>query len=168
MSNPKPRVKKSGGYHGHAKRGSVSRTYNIWSGMRKRCNNPNQHAFKYYGGRGIKVCQDWSNYEAFLADMGEAPAGLSLDRINNDGNYEPGNCRWATPKQQAENQRKPHRGVKVERVRKLKFYAVEFLSGADATWIRAGRFRATNTTGAIRQFVRRIKPNVCAIRAYIL
>jgi len=78
--------------------------------MFARCNNPNVWGFKYYGGRGIKVCKRWQEYENFLLDMGRRPGkGYSIDRINNDGDYEPGNCRWATAKQQANNQRRRRR-----------------------------------------------------------
>lgn len=82
-----------------------TRTYRIWKAMRTRCNNPNSPAFSRYGGRGIKVCSRWDSFSAFLADMGEAPEGLSIERKNNDRGYEPENCRWATPKEQARNMR---------------------------------------------------------------
>lgn len=83
-----------------------SRTYNSWISMKTRCNNPNALKYPHYGGRGIKVCEQWQSFEAFYADMGERPEGLTLDRINNDGNYEPSNCRWATASEQNFNRRK--------------------------------------------------------------
>jgi hypothetical protein len=78
-----------------------------WAGMRARCGNPKNHAFSRYGGRGIRVCTRWlDSYENFLADMGRKPSAKhSLDRIDNDGNYEPGNCRWATAMEQRHNRR---------------------------------------------------------------
>lgn len=82
---------------------SKTRTYKIWAHMRKRCTDKKHNRYWSYGGRGIVVCQRWESFENFLADMGECPAGRSIDRINNDGNYEPSNCRWATYKQQNRN-----------------------------------------------------------------
>lgn len=83
---------------------SKTRTYAIWNGMLERCTNPNATGYKYYGGRGIKVCERWRTFENFYADMGERPSPKhSIDRKDNDGNYEPGNVRWATSFQQARN-----------------------------------------------------------------
>jgi hypothetical protein len=80
-----------------------------WAAMIQRCTNPNNNAYHRYGGRGIKVCKRWHRFEYFLADMGRRPTGKTLDRINNDGNYSPANCQWATKKQQANNQRHGNR-----------------------------------------------------------
>jgi len=78
-----------------------------WCTLRQRCQNPNNPSYVYYGARGIKVCERWAKFENFLEDMGERPnRALSIDRINNEGNYEPGNCRWATWSQQMKNRRK--------------------------------------------------------------
>ncbi len=90
--------------HGHSKH---LPEYFIWKGMRQRCSNPRNQKFKDYGARGISVCERWDSFEAFLSDMGRRPSpGHSIDRKNNDGNYEPGNCRWATAKEQAANTRR--------------------------------------------------------------
>ena len=80
--------------HGHSILGKVTKTYTVWVEMKGRCNNPKNKSYKDYGGRGIKVCQRWDDFRNFLTDMGERPDGLMIDRINNDGNYEPGNCQW--------------------------------------------------------------------------
>lgn len=89
--------------HGH----TGSPTYESWSRMKQRCNNPNDPSYDGYGGSGIMVCDEWNaSFEAFLRDMGERPNGCSLDRYPDpSGNYEPGNCRWATPMQQSRNRR---------------------------------------------------------------
>jgi hypothetical protein len=94
--------------HGHAGDGRMSPTYKSYRKMVERCTLKTADNYAYYGGRGIKVCERWlDSFENFLADMGERPDGKTLDRYpNGDGNYEPGNCRWATKSEQAFNRRK--------------------------------------------------------------
>lgn len=96
--------------HGHGNRKTPSSTYISWTGMKKRCLNSSHDSWKYYGGRGIKVCKRWMKFENFLKDMGERPEGTSIDRVNNDGNYEHSNCKWSTAKEQQKNKRRNPNG----------------------------------------------------------
>jgi hypothetical protein len=98
LARKKPNIKS----HKH----TGTRIYRIWKNIKTRVNNKNNLGFNNYGGRGIKICDRWMKFENFLADMGYPPTNKhSIDRINNDGNYEPSNCRWATSIQQTRNQR---------------------------------------------------------------
>jgi hypothetical protein len=91
-------------YESHGMYQSV--TYNTWRAMKSRCSREKDISYYKYGGRGIRVCDSWfSSFTAFLKDMGERPRGTTINRINNDGDYEPGNCEWATASKQTHNTR---------------------------------------------------------------
>lgn len=91
--------------HGQAMREATTPAYNTWLAMKDRCRNPNNENFRHYGGRGIRVCAEWMVFEAFFRDMGERPKGHSIERVDVNGNYEPGNCIWIPRLEQARNTR---------------------------------------------------------------
>ena len=122
---------------------SYSSTFRIWAGMRQRCYNPTNKAFRYYGGRGIQVCARWFEFENFLEDMGLRPAGRSIDRINNDGHYMPSNCRWATTREQRLNSRHP---VLASQRGKPKTYARRSAAKAGLSIHGSGQHRAIHMT----------------------
>lgn len=120
------------GRRNHLTHGMTSTpTYKSWLSMKERTGNPNAVNYGRYGGRGVAVCPRWAeSFEAFLADMGERPPGTTLDRIDSSGNYEPGNCRWATPTEQNTNRRKFMRTSSPERI--------EFLTDVLTTGVEGG------------------------------
>lgn len=113
--------------HGHARRVTLrSRTYAAWTQMKTRCLNPNTKDYANYGGRGIAICSSWLNsFENFLADMGECLEGLTLERKDPSGNYEPSNCKWATRAEQSDNKRTTIRLTLNGRTQTLKRWSIE-------------------------------------------
>jgi hypothetical protein len=96
--------------HGCSRRSGISPEYRSWTAMLQRCSNRSHQAWKYYGGLGVKVCKRWRKFENFLADMGPRPKGTSIHRRGDEGNYVPGNCRWATRKEHAADRRRKAEG----------------------------------------------------------
>lgn len=110
-----------------------TRIYRIWSHMLSRCNNPKVPEYNRYGGRGISVCKQWHNFADFYSDMSQGYSEeLEIDRINNDGNYEPGNCRWATPKQNCRNRRSN------------RYFTINGVKRTLAEWIEHSSVRSSN------------------------
>ena len=130
-----------------------SRQYKVWTSMVQRCTNPKDKGYPEYGGRGITVCERWRSYKNFLEDMGQRPKGGTIDRIDNNGNYEPGNCRWATQSEQNRNTRR-HRnnssgvtGVDFDKSRRK--YRAQFR--VDGRNIMLGRFDTVEEAAEARR-----------------
>lgn len=135
--------------HGHNTRSGQSPTYKSWRNMLRRCTDPKHGSFKNYGGRGIKVCEEWKTFDKFLADMGERESGKTLDRIDSNGNYEKSNCRWFDMKEQANNRTNNHHLTHNGETHTVSQWA-EKLNISDGT-IRARLFRGFSTEDALRQ-----------------
>lgn len=128
--------------HGHASHKKPTPEYRAWHSMKDRCYNPNNKYFKDYGGRGIIVCDRWKNsFENFLADLGFRPSNKhSLDRIENNGIYEPSNCRWATKNQQDNNRRTSVMLTLNEQTKPLGIWAQNLSLSANALWGRIYKY----------------------------
>lgn len=146
--------------HGHAPRAKPSPEYICWAAMIRRCFNPNNKSFKDYGARGITVCKQWrGHFEAFLADMGAKPPGTSIHRIENDGNYEPDNCIWATRETHESNKRKPAPRT------------IVIIDGAPYSIKQAAKaygFSASGVRNRMRSFNETPKQAISAMREYAL
>ena len=145
----------------HKHGGRNSSTYNIWCNMKARCLNPKNHAYANYGGRGITICAKWrDSFEEFLRDMGERPHGMSIDRYpDNDGNYEPGNCRWASTRDQNRN-RRGNRILTVNGVARTMVEWSEILGISKGTiWIRLTKYGWSEQDAVTVPIVRRRRGN---------
>ena len=135
-------LNKSRATHGRSNsrvKGYVDRTYGIWQAFRDRCNNPNRKDYKYYGGKGITYDPAWDSFEAFLADMGEAPEELTLDRIDGNKGYSKSNCRWATRNQQSYNSSR------------IKWVEIDGVTKSISDWIKAANINRTTYYKRIKQ-----------------
>lgn len=136
--------------------------YQVWASMKARCSNPKVRKWSTYGGRGIKVCERWQEFQNFHADMGPRPPGTTLDRYpNQDGDYEPGNCRWATHEEQHNNKRDNHRVTIAGRDQTIMQWAREsginkntLLSRVVQGWPEAMLLIAPNTQNRVKEKAR--------------